>query len=204
MKSADRKRKRKQEIINASLEIFARRGYHAAGIADIAGLLGIGHGTIYRYFKSKEDILHAAVDLIIRDMTRMIVRERPEASQTLEEYSEQIDRIGHSFFELFRSDPRRALILLQEAPAVDESIRRKLQRSSEMSSLFIERYIRNGIGRGYLRLGIDVPIAARAVNAMMFEAIRQSLQESEQGLDDLYRRWTVTITQLMLSGMQRA
>ena len=54
--------RRRTEIIEAAYEVFSTRGYTAAGIADIAEKLGIGHGTFYRYFKNKRDILDQVVD----------------------------------------------------------------------------------------------------------------------------------------------
>src|SRR5258708_7810985 len=54
--------RRRREIIEAAYEVFSPRGYSAAGIADIAERLGMGHGTFYRYFKNKRDILDQVVD----------------------------------------------------------------------------------------------------------------------------------------------
>ena len=47
---------RTKEILDAAYKVFSEKGYHDAGIADIAAELQIGHGTIYRYFKNKADI----------------------------------------------------------------------------------------------------------------------------------------------------
>ena len=53
---------RRNEIIEAAYEVFSTKGYTATGIADIAERLGIGHGTFYRYFKNKRDILDQVID----------------------------------------------------------------------------------------------------------------------------------------------
>ena len=66
MTRAERKKAElRREIIDASFECFAQRGYHATGIADIATTLGIGHGTFYRYFETKEDVFRAVVERAI-------------------------------------------------------------------------------------------------------------------------------------------
>jgi len=49
--------KKKTTIFNASIRVFARKGYHGATMEEIAAVAGIGKGSIYRYFKSKEDLL---------------------------------------------------------------------------------------------------------------------------------------------------
>ena len=55
-------------IIRAAIQIFARDGLEKGKIADIAVEAGIGKGTVYEYFSSKEDIFHAIVDTLMGDM----------------------------------------------------------------------------------------------------------------------------------------
>ncbi len=62
-------------IIRAAIHIFARDGLEKGKIADIAKEAGIGKGTVYEYFNSKEEIFHAMVDTIMNDMV--------DASETL-------------------------------------------------------------------------------------------------------------------------
>jgi len=62
----DIRKERKQLILNSALIVFARKGYHAASIANIASEAKISKGLIYNYFNSKEDILketlHSGLD----------------------------------------------------------------------------------------------------------------------------------------------
>src|SRR5260370_31089584 len=46
-----------QNIIEAAVRVFARKGYYNSRVSDIAREAGIAAGTIYLYFKTKEDIL---------------------------------------------------------------------------------------------------------------------------------------------------
>src|SRR4030081_372015 len=67
--------RRRREIIEAAFEVFATRGYTAAGIADIAERLGMGHGTFYRYFKNKRDILDQVVDYGVERIVSAMLQE---------------------------------------------------------------------------------------------------------------------------------
>lgn len=49
--------KKKTRIMDAALRVFARDGYHRATVDAIAELAGVGKGSVYRHFKSKEDLL---------------------------------------------------------------------------------------------------------------------------------------------------
>ncbi|MBR31605.1 MAG: TetR family transcriptional regulator [Spirochaetaceae bacterium] len=200
--ASPRGQKRRAEIIEAALHIFAEKGYHAAGIADIAGHLGIGHGTVYLYFKNKEDILDTAVRRVIRDMTSIVLLERPDQARSLKEFEGQIMRIGSAFFELFRKDLRGARIILEEAPAVADRIRRRLARASDNTAYLAERFLIHGKKQGYLAPELDTAIAARAVNAMMYEAIRQGIRTAPEELEALFLRWNRTVCDIMLSGMR--
>ena len=48
---------KRQLIINAAVEVIAEHGYHGAQVSRIAKQAGVADGTIYRYFKNKDDIL---------------------------------------------------------------------------------------------------------------------------------------------------
>lgn len=53
---------RKQEILDAAIRVFARKGYEKTSISDIANEIGISQGLCYRYFPSKEAIYDAALE----------------------------------------------------------------------------------------------------------------------------------------------
>ena len=46
-----------QRILSASMEVFARKGFAESKISEIAQVAGVGDGTIYLYFKNKDDLL---------------------------------------------------------------------------------------------------------------------------------------------------
>jgi AcrR family transcriptional regulator len=57
--SDEDKLQRRDEIITAAKEVFARKGFHATTIADIAKQAGLAYGSIYWYFDSKDELFHA-------------------------------------------------------------------------------------------------------------------------------------------------
>lgn len=48
-----------QAIMKATLELMAKQGFHATPTSQIATRAGVGVGTIYRYFKNKDELIHA-------------------------------------------------------------------------------------------------------------------------------------------------
>jgi len=55
-------------IINAAIEVFAERGFLLAPVAEIARRAGVADGTIYRYFKNKDDLLLSIFEEKMDDM----------------------------------------------------------------------------------------------------------------------------------------
>ena len=81
---AERKKQElRREIIDAAFDCFAERGYHATGIADVATRLGIGHGTFYRYFQNKRDIVDHVVDELVARIHAIVRRSKGHAQSVI-------------------------------------------------------------------------------------------------------------------------
>ena len=57
-----RQEEKREAIIRAAAGVFARQGYFGARMADVAESAGIGKGTVYEYFRSKEDLFFAVFE----------------------------------------------------------------------------------------------------------------------------------------------
>jgi AcrR family transcriptional regulator len=169
MERADeRTERRRAEILSAASRVFADKGYRDAGIADIAAELGIGHGTVYRYFENKRDVVAHVIRLLIERIGRIVVDEEPEASNSLAEYREQTERIGGRLIDLFAEDPALARLFVHEAMAVDEELTAQVYAAFDLFAAFTARYLRNGVDKGFLRPELDIELTARAINGIVF------------------------------------
>src|SRR6266511_2365201 len=56
---------KRKRILEAAVKVFARKGYFAARVSEIARKAGVADGTIYLYFRSKEDILVKLFDEMV-------------------------------------------------------------------------------------------------------------------------------------------
>jgi TetR/AcrR family fatty acid metabolism transcriptional regulator len=71
-------------ITDAAVQVFAERGFHSARVADIARRAGVADGTIYLYFKNKEDLLLSIFEEKMDDLLRGLQEALAEA-QTAED-----------------------------------------------------------------------------------------------------------------------
>ncbi|HPG54105.1 MAG TPA: TetR/AcrR family transcriptional regulator [Smithellaceae bacterium] len=64
--------KKRSEIAQKAIEVLAKRGFKATTIQEIANAAGLGKGTIYHYFKTKEEILRAVSEQMFREAERSL------------------------------------------------------------------------------------------------------------------------------------
>jgi TetR/AcrR family transcriptional repressor of uid operon len=82
---------RHHQILQAAAICFGRRGFHQATMQDICAEVGLSPGSVYRYFRSKEDLIAALVEADrARHITRIeAVREQPDVFAALQALAEQ-------------------------------------------------------------------------------------------------------------------
>lgn len=178
---AERKKQElRREIIETAFDCFAERGYHATAIADIAARLGIGHGTFYRYFQNKRDIVdHVITDLVERIVASLVADNAPDAVNSLAEYRAQTERIGDVLARIFGSDPRIARFLLLEAAGIDAEMRERVLDFYETAAQLTAEYLRHGVRVGYLHAELDVDATAKAINGMILAAVLAELRNPD-------------------------
>ena len=76
MATAPTRQDKRKNIIRAAIEVFAEKGFHRSRVSDIAREAGVADGTIYLYFKSKDDILitifEERMEMLIREARRVV------------------------------------------------------------------------------------------------------------------------------------
>lgn len=142
----DREQRRTQ-ILRAAEEVFARLGYHRAGIADIIDRAGVARGTFYLYFESKRHVFEQLLDEffeIIRSQVRRIdVTRGPDA------VVEQIRGNATRVIDAILLHQNLGKILLSDAVGLDEECDEKLLS-------FYARLL--GLIEGALTLGLSIGI----------------------------------------------
>ncbi|WP_256667917.1 TetR/AcrR family transcriptional regulator [Nocardia cyriacigeorgica] len=176
-----RKAELRREIIDTAFVCFAEKGYHATGIADIAAHLGIGHGTFYRYFSNKRDIIdHVIDDLAARIIVALGTENAPDAATSLEEYREQIDRIGTALTHILIEDRRVAQLLLFHATGIDDELTERLYGLLDTADSLTAGYLEHGVELGYLREDLDTVNTARAVTGMLMAGVVHGLRDLDE------------------------
>jgi AcrR family transcriptional regulator len=192
---------RRDAILDAAHNVFARKGYVATGVADLAAELGIGHGTLYRYFDNKRDVAAAVLDRALSRIAAVVTAEDPQATNTLAEYRAQVGRIGDRLYEMFVADPAMGRLVFVDLAAVDPALDARLSIAYDLFAGYTEAYLRNGVDKGFLRADLDLDTAARVINGMIFEGAAQVSRVDDP--TPLRERWITTVVMLLFEGFAR-
>ena len=123
--SDEDKSQRRDDIVAAAKIVFARKGFHATTIADVARQAGMAYGSIYWYFDSKDELFHAL----------MAVEERALHAHVGSAIASLGDRPGgealfrtavQSTFEFFEADKATVKLLFRDAYALGDRFERHL------------------------------------------------------------------------------
>lgn len=87
---AEQKEKRRQEILQAGLELFIRKGYAATKITDIANQVGMSTGLLFHYFESKENLYKALIQIGVSGPKSVMLNPTEEPIAFFEKVSCQI------------------------------------------------------------------------------------------------------------------
>ena len=101
---------KREAILRAAIKVFARNGYFNSKVSDIAREANIADGTVYLYFKSKDEILHSVFD---RAMDEFIADGKREIAE-IERVDERLRRIAQLHLERLGADRDLAIVFQVE------------------------------------------------------------------------------------------
>jgi TetR/AcrR family transcriptional regulator, fatty acid metabolism regulator protein len=101
---------KREAILHAATHVFAQKGYFNSKVSDIASEAGIADGTVYLYFKSKDEILHSIFD---RAMDEFIADGRREI-ENISDPAAKLQRIAELHLEKLGADREMAVVFQVE------------------------------------------------------------------------------------------
>jgi len=152
----------RERIMMSAAELFAEREFELVLIDEVAAHAGVGKGSVYRQFKSKEELYAAAVINGFTDLQHEIRR----ALAGCKSMEKQIATIaGHSI--RFFWGRRQFFALLRDPKALRPSQERQYRAQRNELARLISGVIDDGVKRGAIRAGIDTRLAAESLLGMM-------------------------------------
>jgi AcrR family transcriptional regulator len=141
-------------ILDAAVRVFARKGFHACRVGDIAEEAGVAHGLLYHYFASKDEVLDAA----FRENWSVLLERIRAVEESGGAAREQLRHVAAILLRTWLHQPDVVCLVVREiarSPEVQQRIGELVQPIEA-----IRRIVEHGQETGEFRADLDPALAA--------------------------------------------
>ena len=177
---------RKEQILDAAAQVFAEKGFHGSSTRDIAEHLGIKQGSLYYYFKSKEEALGEVCLFGIQDY----VRHMTSIASGEESFEAKLVATVTSHLTSYREKNEALKVYNDERLYLPEEKRSRLKELGSNYRQQLEQIFEEGIRSGAVRSSVDCHFAAQAVIGMCNAWGDLIVRDSELDLFEIIRKCT--------------
>lgn len=163
------KKQRKKEIALAALDLFAEKGLDATSISEVAQQAGIGKGTVYEYFSSKEELILAA---FITWIEGMMGPELEEMLLSIDDPEQRLRLLVQGMMEAFINDERvvKLTLIMFQMMFDNDALLQNKQVSKMFRGLrkFLSDILLEGIAQGVFKPEIARDIEKITINLFAY------------------------------------
>lgn len=182
-------------IIDAAVVVIAENGYHQAQVSKIAKQAGVADGTIYLYFKNKEDILVSVftekMSVFVGNLKSIIKNETSS--------SEKLFKMVDNHFRVLATDHHLAIVTQLELRQSNKDTRLKINEVLKEYLMLLDYILIEGIENGEFVKDLDIRLARHMVFGTIDETITTWVM-NEQKYDLM--KLAPKVHHLLLSGMK--
>ena len=148
---------RRDEIVDTSAIVFARRGYHATGLTELCAANDLGKGALYHYIGSKEELLAAIHDRVMDEVMQGADRVAEAGGSP----SGQLAMLGDELLGVIHRYPDHVWVFLHEFPALTGERAEQFRVRRREYERRVEGVLEAGIDAGEFR-PVDARLTALA------------------------------------------
>jgi TetR/AcrR family fatty acid metabolism transcriptional regulator len=156
-----------KQIVDAAVIVIAENGYHQAQVSKIAKQAGVADGTIYLYFKNKEDILIS----VFQDKMGLFVSKLEEIVDKEATASDKLQLMIQSHFDLLANDLHLSIVTQLELRQSNHELRMKINGVLREYLLLMDKILVKGMETGEFDKDMDIRLARQMVFGTMDETI---------------------------------
>ena len=158
---------RYQQILTAAINVFAERGFSQSTISQIAQEAGVADGTIYLYFKNKDDILVRFYEAMTEHVSERFWKAVAEGKTAIE----KLHNLIFAHLDLFQSQPTGAVVYQGETHLQWRLVQEPTRQMSKMYRDVISQVVAQGQKEGTIRRDLYVGLVKRLINGAVDEVI---------------------------------
>lgn len=185
----------RERILDAALDVFARKGYHRATVDDIVRASGTSKGAVYHHFPNKEAVFLALGDTFTGRLSRAVA----EAIASRHGALGKVEGALTAVLATFRENERLARLVLLEAVSLGATWAAKRAEVHERFAALIQGYLDEAVAEGSIA-PLDTRVATLAWLGAVNEIVIQWLHRGQPDLGEV----VPTLTRLLLRSIGAA
>ena len=178
------------------MRAFARKGYHACRVGEIASEAGVAYGLVYHYFTSKDEIL----ETIFRDTWTQMLAAIEAVEEEGAPAAEQLRKVAAIVLRTWKRDPDLVRVLVREVTR-SPHIQREVAEI-EQAYAALQRIVERGQKSGEFRADIDARLAALIVYGALEELLTSWVMGQLDDSDEDVHRAERTVVALVHGGLR--
>lgn len=167
-------------ILNAAIKVFAERGYHFCRTLEISKEAGVAYGSLYHYFKSKDDILLS----IFRERWNLLILRMDRVNQEIEDPAEKLTAIFDFIFRSYQRNPDMMKVLIMDVPRLQQFYTPENWKLYNRFFMGVAEIFREGQDKGIFNRQISPVIGSFIFYGAVDTTIRQYVYNPEFNHDE--------------------
>lgn len=163
-------------ILQGALKVFAENGYHRSQVSKIAKAAGVADGTIYLYFKRKEDIL---IHLFQEKLGELVNKFHESVAETTDA-CEALRMVCTIHYTELENNPELAYVTQIEMRQSDLELRKEIGITLKPYIELIENIVQQGIENGQFRADLNVKLVRNLIFGSMDEVVTSWLLSGQK------------------------
>lgn len=156
-----------KQIVDAAVIVIAQNGYHQAQVSKIAKQARVADGTIYLYFKNKEDILISVfrekMAIFVENIKKILKKDLP--------ISEKLQLVVENHFRVLQEDPHLAIVTQLELRQSNKDLRFQINSVLKEYMALLDTLLEEGVEKGELSSELDLRLARQMLFGTMDETV---------------------------------
>jgi TetR/AcrR family transcriptional regulator, fatty acid metabolism regulator protein len=182
-------------LLDAAISVFARKGYHASRVGDIAQEAGVAYGLLYHYFGSKEEVL----ETIFRETWTQMLDAVHSIESTGAPARDQVRKVAAVVLGTWKVNPDLIRVLVREvtrSPQLQKEI-------EEIADAFValERIVKRGQDEGDIRPTLEPRLAAWIIYGALEEILTGWVMGEPPADDDEVAAAVRTVVEVLCDGL---
>jgi TetR/AcrR family fatty acid metabolism transcriptional regulator len=167
---------KRQKIIEAAIEVFSKNTFQNSSISEIAQRANVAEGTIYQYFRNKEDLFFS----IPAEKTREFCKELDLHLQGITGAFNKIRKIIWYYLYFFKTNPEYARTLMLEMRVSRSFVKSKTYNSLKTFTDKVIEIIREGQEEGIIRKDVNIYIVRQLILGILEHMVTRWLLKGEK------------------------